>query len=215
MGLAVVEQLKFDGCEVAGVARSGEVTYRADITDQVQLNELIRTVVDGFGVPDIVVHVTGGSGGIRDAMLPSSEYVKVWQLNLGAAHDINRAFLPTMAERGWGRVVHFSSNGVKLATGNSPYTSAKSAVEGYVRTMSKLYSAKGVVISAVSPGPIDTPGLFMYSQSAEWTKAFHEKYVPMGRWGKAEEVAGAVALLCSDRASYMAGTILDVDGGMR
>lgn len=214
MGKAVAGELEAAGCRVLRASRSAG-DYLVDLTDGQQVAELVDKIRDREGVPDIVVHVAGGSMGIRDEMLPWSEWAKVAQLNLGAAHDINRAFLPTMAERGWGRIVHFSSNGVKLGTGRAPYISAKHAVEGYVQIMSRLYAHRGVVITAVSPGPIYTPGLFIYSQNEEWTKAFMEKYVPMGRWGRDEEVAGAVAFLCSERASYMAGSIVDISGGMR
>jgi NAD(P)-dependent dehydrogenase (short-subunit alcohol dehydrogenase family) len=120
-----------------------------------------------------------------------------------------------MVSRGWGRIVHFSSNGVKLGTGRAPYIAAKHAVEGYVQIMAREFGKQGVIFSVVRPGPIYTPGLFIYEQDEAWTKAFMEKYVPMGRWGKDDEVAAAVALLCSDRAGYMAGAVVDVDGGMR
>jgi 3-oxoacyl-[acyl-carrier protein] reductase len=214
MGKAVAMELMAAGCNVVGVSRNyGD--YRLDITDGARLNAFIEDMHRERGAPDIIVHVTGGSAGIRDETLPSSDWAKVWQLNLGAAIDINRAFLPVMAQRGWGRIVHFSSNGVKLGTGRAPYISAKHAVEGYVQTMSRVYSPKGVIITAVSPGPIFTPGLFIYEQNEGWTKAFMEKYMPIGRWGRDEEVAAAVALLCSDRASYMPGAIVPVDGGMR
>lgn len=218
MGKAVATELEQAGCKVIRVARSiepGPDSCRVDITDQVRLEAFIDAMHREHGVPDIIVHVTGGSMGIRDEMLPWSEWAKVAQLNLGAAHDINRSFLPLMAARRWGRIVHFSSNGVKLGTGRAPYIAAKHAVEGYVQIMSRVYSSKGVIISAVSPGPIYTPGLFIYSQGEEWTKDFMEKYVPIGRWGRDEEVAAAVALLCSQRASYMAGAVVPVDGGMR
>jgi NAD(P)-dependent dehydrogenase (short-subunit alcohol dehydrogenase family) len=193
MGFAVAKELTDAGCKVVGVSRNAG-DYRLDITDQPRLNDFIDSMHREHGAPDIIVHVTGGSAGLRDHMQPWSAWEKVMQLNLGAAHEINRAFLPIMVSRGWGRIVHTSSNGVKLGTGRAPYVAAKHAVEGYVQIM---------------------PGLFIYEQDEAWTKAFMEKYVPMGRWGKDEEVAAAVALLCSDRAGYMAGAVLDVDGSMR
>jgi NAD(P)-dependent dehydrogenase (short-subunit alcohol dehydrogenase family) len=214
MGFAVANELTDAGCKVVGVSRNAG-DYRFDITDQPRLNDFIDSMHREHGAPDIIVHVTGGSAGLRDHMQPWSAWEKVLQLNLGAAHEINRAFLPIMVSRGWGRIVHFSSNGVKLGTGRAPYIAAKHAVEGYVQIMAREFGKQGVIFSVVRPGPIFTPGLFIYEQDEAWTKAFMEKYVPMGRWGKDEEVAAAVAMLCSDRSGYMAGAVVDVDGGMR
>jgi NAD(P)-dependent dehydrogenase (short-subunit alcohol dehydrogenase family) len=213
MGLESAKVLQVAGCKVFFVSRTHG--YQCDISKHENVVKLINDVIDQHGAPDIIVHVAGGSAGIRDEMLPWSEWQRVQWLNLGAAHEINRVFLPIMVQRGWGRIVHFSSNGVKIASGNVPYISAKHAVEGYVERMGRIYGPKGVVITAVAPGPIYTPGLFMYSQNETWTKAFWEKYVPMGRWGRDEEVAGAVAFLCSQHSSYMSGAIVPVDGGMR
>jgi NAD(P)-dependent dehydrogenase (short-subunit alcohol dehydrogenase family) len=226
MGRSVALALATAGCKVIGVARDEAklrelaplldgAVYPIDLTIETQRERLIRSVTDNFGVPDIIVHVAGGSAGIRDPLLPSSEWEKVWRLNLGCAHDINRVFLPQMQEKRWGRIVHFSSNGVRLATGNVPYISSKGAVESYVRNLSRIYAPHGVVISAVSPGPIHTPGIFIYDQDEAWTKAFWEKYVPMQRWGQPHEVGNVAAFLCSEHASYMAGAIVPVDGGMR
>ena len=224
MGRAVAEALAAEGCSVYGVAREsielrtlercGARSRACNVMDRGELSLLIETLRTS-SPPDIIVHVAGGSVGIRDSLSSTDDMLKVWMANLGYAHEINRAFLPSMKAKGWGRIVHFSSNGVKLATGNVPYISAKGAVESYVRNMSRIYAPDGIVISAVSPGPIHTPGIFMYDQDEAWTKAFFAKYMPIGRWGQASEVAGAVALLCSEHASYMAGAIVPVDGGMR
>lgn len=215
MGKAVALELEAAGCDVTTLARAGRVTMQINLHDPKNIAWLTNWLQTEGMNPDIIVHVVGGSVGIRDPLSSTEDMVKVWMANLGAAHEINRAFLPGMVERGWGRIVHFSSNGVKLATGNVPYISAKGAVEAYVRNMSRIYADKGVVISCVAPGPIETRGIFMYDQPEDWTRAFFDKYVPMKRWGQAEEVAGAVALLCSQHASYMAGAIVPVDGNMR
>lgn len=225
-GRAVALALAQEGCRLALIARGAErlyavgkevggLTIPADITDQAQLGAALDAIPRDIGVPDVIVHVAGGSMGIKDWRLSSADWAKVWQLNIGAAIDINRAFTPAMIQRGWGRIVHFSSNGTKLAIGNAPYTSAKHAVEGYVRTVSKELGARGVVVTAVRPGPIFTEGRFLYSQPDAWRDDFFAKYVPMNRWGNADELAAVVAVLCSQRASYMAGAIVDVDGGMR
>jgi NAD(P)-dependent dehydrogenase (short-subunit alcohol dehydrogenase family) len=196
---------------VIGIARSGAEINR-DLTTQT--HEAISDVA-AIGSPDIIVHVLGGSQGVKCALSSSDDYAKVWRLNLGIALDINRAFIPAMIARGWGRIVHLSSNAVKLAIGYCPYASAKAAIEGYVRNVGKEFGSKGVVITAVRPGPIYTEGRWLYSQPPEEEKRYMEAHVPMKRWGRGEELAGLVKFLCSDQASYMAGAVVDCDGGMR
>lgn len=227
LGRAVAETLARQGAKVMAVARSaqllesigleesGGATFAGDMTVPADRARLLDRLANSFGLPDIVVHAMGGSLGIRDPLAPSADLARVWDLNLGAAHEINRHLIPAMLAKGWGRIVHFSSNGVGLATGNAGYTSAKGAVEAYVRVMAKQYGKAGVVMTAVAPGPFDNGYAFIYKQDAAWTKAFMDSYVPMGRWGLPEECAKLVAFLCSDAASYMAGAVVPVDGGMR
>lgn len=199
---------------VMTVARKGAM-FNYDLSDPNQLNAFLPKMVEQFGNPNVIVHVIGGSAGIKDALSSADDYAKVWRLNLGIALDINRAFIPSMVSKGWGRIVHLSSNATKLAIGHCPYASAKAAIEGYVRNVGKEFGSKGVVITAVRPGPIFTEGKWLYSQPKEQEERFMESYVPMKRWGKGEELAGLVKFLCSDQASYMAGAVVDCDGSMR
>ena len=226
LGRAVAIELALRGAKVLGVARTaplleelgldgvGGATYATDLTSPDGAMALMDRLAI-FGLPDIVVHAMGGSLGIRDPLAPASDFARAFHLNLGAAHDLNRHIIPSMLTKGWGRIVHFSSNGVSLATGNPAYTASKGAVEAYVRVMAKQYGHRGVVMTAVAPGPFDNGYAFIYKQDKAWTKQFMESYVPMGRWGVPEECAKLVAFLCSNDASYMAGAIVPVDGGMR
>ena len=200
---------------IAAVGNGRHEYHAVDLMNHPALIGFLSNMEFADRHPDIIVHVIGGSLGKRDAMLTWPDYEDVLRLNLGIPHTINRVCLPKMIARGWGRIVHFSSNGVKLATGTVPYVASKGAVEGYVRLFSKELSPKGVVMSCVSPGPIYTHGRGMYNLQGEALQTFYKHYVPMGRWGRAEELAAVVAFLCSDAASYMAGAIVDVDGGMR
>ncbi len=217
MGLAVVNMLQAEGAKVLSVARRdgfADHCLSLDLMEPGAVGDLI-----GWASQwpiDIIYHCVGGSlDGARDVRCSADDYARVWRLNVGIGIDINNAFIPSMCGRGWGRVVHTLSDAVKNSIGNCPYTSSKFALEGYVKTASKLFSKWGVIMSAVSPGPIYTPGRFIYSQSPEWTAQYMEKYLPQGRFGTDEEVAAAVAFLCSSHASFMPGAIVDVQGGSR
>lgn len=232
MGRAAAVELAKAGCMVVAVARSPELldelvqeslgflgTIEAAPMDMMQPDSVAK-LTDYFASrslrPQIIYHAMGGSfDAIREWDRPASDWMQVWQFNLGRAHDINRVFIPAMVKEKWGRVVHTSSDATKNSIGNVPYTSSKFAVEGYVKTASKLFSKDNVIITAVSPGPIHTPGRWIYSQSPEDTRAYFDKYLPIQRFGTAKEVAQVIAFLCSERASFMPGAIVDVHGGSR
>lgn len=225
-GRAVVERLVHEGAFVHAVARDSlalmEIgldddqvgkSYALDMMPEGAIENLVAML--GDSVPDIIVHVIGGTLNVRDPLAPGEDWNRVMRLNLGIAVGLNRIYLPKMIARGWGRIVHFSSNAVTLHTGAPAYTTAKHALEGYVRRMGRMHADTGVIISAVRCGPIYTPGQFMYSQDEKWTRDFWEKYVPAKRWGTPEELARVVAFLCSEGSSFMPGAIVDCDGGMR
>lgn len=231
IGRAVAIALAAEGCNVIVVARHAEV-LRA-LLDEMAAADSAQIAIDlmlpdnakalaarvlhlGFGAPDIIYHAMGGSfDAIRDWSRPASEWAQVWQFNLGVAHDINRAFIPGMVERKWGRVVHTSSDGVKNSCGNVPYTSSKGAVEAYVRDAAKLFAKDNVIISAVAPGATDNGTGWLYRQPMDVQQAHFDKYIPAQRFASPAEVAGVVALLCSEQASYMAGSVVAVDGASR
>jgi 3-oxoacyl-[acyl-carrier protein] reductase len=229
IGRAVAEELAREGAYVVAVARSADLLASISL-ESGQVGECIAMDLMPAGapeelaerlrekklVPDIIYYAIGGSfDGIRDTASHSAAWAKVWRFNLGIAVDLNNAFLPDMVARKWGRIVMTSSDATKCNSGNVPYTSSKFALEGYVKVASKQYAKDGVIISAVSPGPIYTEGRFLYTQSPEDTEKYFDKYLPIRRFGQAEEVAKTVAFLCSEHSSFMPGAIVDVHGGSR
>jgi 3-oxoacyl-[acyl-carrier protein] reductase len=213
IGMEIARELRAEGARVVTVARTGKCDFNMDLMapDQPQL------LIDALSMmpPDIIVHVLGGSMGITNTLASADDWAKVWRFNLGIAHDINRAFLPKMRENGWGRIVHISSNAPRLNIGYCPYASAKAALDGYVKVVSKEVSKDGVIISAVAPGIVHTPGRYFATLDSKQATEFFDKYIPIQRWGRAEEVAKVVAFMSSDHASYMAGSIVLIDGGAR
>ncbi len=213
IGLEIARELRVEGCKVYTVSRSGKTDFNMDLMEDGQVEALI-TALDAVP-PDIIVHVLGGSQGITKTLLPSSEWAKVWRLNLGIAHDLNCAFIPNMQRNRWGRIVHISSNAPRVGMGYCPFSSAKAALDGYVKVVSKEFSKDGVIINAVAPGIVHTPGRYYASLDEKQKDEYFNKYIPIQRFGRAEEIAKLVVYMASDHAGYMAGSIAAIDGGAR
>ena len=209
IGLEVSRELRAEGCKVITVSRSEGVDLMPLGAPEAFCAEIQDTP------PDIIVHVLGGSQGITDTLGNSADYSKVWRLNLGIALEINGLFIPVMQRNKWGRIVHVTSNATRIGTGYGPYTSAKGALEGYVKVAAREFSKDGVVISAVAPGIVHTAGRYYASLDSKEQEAYFNKYIAAHRFGRAEEVAKVIAFLASEHSAYMAGSIVAIDGGAR
>ena len=213
IGLEVARELRAEGCKVYTVSRTGKTDINIDLMEEGHPETLCTMLA--LTPPDIIIHVLGGSHGFTATLGPSSDWTKVWRLNLGIAHDINRHFIPMMQRNKWGRLIHISANAHRIGTGYCPYASAKAALDGYVKTVSREFSKDGVIITAVAPGIVYTPGRYYASLDSKEQEEYFNRYIPIQRFGRAEEVAKAIAFLASDHASYMAGAIVQIDGGAR
>lgn len=213
IGQEIARDLGAEGCKVITVSRTGRTDLNMDLMAEDQPGLLIRALE--LSKPDIIVHVMGGSQGITSTLASASDWAKVWRLNLGVAIDINRAFIPSMQCNKWGRIIHISSNAHRIGTGYCPFASAKAALDGYVKVVSKEFSKDGVIITAVAPGIVHTPGRYYASLDSKDQEEYFNKYIPIQRFGRAEEIAKAVSFLASDHAGYMAGSIVAIDGGAR
>lgn len=207
IGLEVCRELRAEGCKVITASR----------TEGIDLMPLgaPEAFCASISPPDIIIHAIGGSQGLTDTLATSADWATVWRLNLGIAHDINRFFIPVMRRNKWGRIVHISSNAPKVGMGYCPFVSAKAALDGYVKAVSKEFSKDGIIISAVAPGIIHTPGRYFASLDSKEQEEYFNRYIPIQRFGRAEEVAKAISFLASEHASYMAGSIVSIDGGAR
>jgi 3-oxoacyl-[acyl-carrier protein] reductase len=179
------------------------------------IQTLSDTVVK-LGNLDIMVHNVGGSAGVQQLWAPADDWKKVWQFNLGIAHELNRRFLPPMVERRWGRIVHISTLATATHQGYAAYVSAKCALDGYIKLVSREVCKDNVIVSGVAPGVVYIEGRYFAKLQEENPSAlqeFFKNHLPTGRLGKTEEIGSAVAFLCSEQASFMAGAIVAVDGG--
>ena len=189
--------------------------FVADLTDRGQVDSMVAAVLERFGRIDILVNNAGMTsiGGDDDGESPFAalEHAR-WDLELdrtlGTAFNITRAVLPHMVSQGWGRVVMVSSvtGPVVTAPGSSAYAAAKAGMDGLMRGIAIEVAASGVTVNSVQPGWIAT-GSQLPDEAAAGL------HTPIGRSGTPEEVAEVIAFLASDRASYVTGTAIVVDGG--
>tara|TARA_B100000686_G_scaffold342100_1_gene420605 strand:+ start:139 stop:921 length:783 start_codon:yes stop_codon:yes gene_type:complete len=186
---------------------------RTDVGDPDQVNHLIEQAIEIFGGVDILFNNAGiGSMG-ETPDLEIEEWKRVLEIDLNAVFYAARAVIPHMRKRGGGTIVNTASiSGLGGDWGMSAYNAAKAAVVNYTRTLAMDHGKDNIRSNVVCPGLIDTP-LAREAMEHPGIIEYHRKYHPLGRPGKAEEVAAAVAFLVSDEASYINGVALPVDGG--
>jgi 3-oxoacyl-[acyl-carrier protein] reductase len=190
--------------------------FSADLTDRDQVRGLVRAVTEAIGPVDVLVNNAGMvTVDDPDDDQPGSFLTLApedWDLaidrNLGTAFNLTRQTLPGMVARGWGRVVMVSSVTGPVVTdpGSAGYGAAKAGMDGLMRGVAIEVAAAGVTVKSVQPGWIAT-GSQLPSEAIAGT------HTPIGRSGTPEEVAEVIAFLASDRASYVTGTTIVVDGG--
>lgn len=239
LGRAVAEELAREGCalvlcsrdedEIGSVAREissdlggDALAVRANLTDPEDVERLLRTAQDRFGRIDVLVTNTGGPpAGPFESHSP-----EVWRdaiaQNLESVLNLARGVLPQMKKRQWGRIVNITSIAVKQPVDGLILSNAvRAAVTGFARTLANEVASQGITVNNVMPGYTRTERLVHLAEHNAETRgstvddayAAWEKEIPMGRLGEPEELAALVAFLASQRASYITGTSIPVDGG--
>ena len=189
------------------------VSVPGDITDSSFCNELCRIAVEKFGRLDILVNSAGfvvqaGCSDISDELWKNGI-----EVNLSAAFYTSRAALEYMGDAGRGRIIYIGSSGSITGGGGSAfYSAAKAGINGLVRSLSKELAPKGITVNAILPALIETDLLRDRHSDPEKRKALVDR-VPVGRLGQAEDVANAVTFLASDKAEFISGQLIIVDGG--
>lgn len=195
--------------EEAGIKGKG---CQLDVTKAGAIEELVRGITKEFGAPAILVN---NAAITRDNLLlrmKEEEWGSIIETNLTAVFRLSKACLRGMMKARFGRIVNITS--VVAATGNpgqTNYCASKAGTIGFTKAMAKEVGSRGITVNAVAPGFIDTD---MTRGLAEEQKQALLGAIPLNRLGKAEEVANAVAFLCSKEASYITGETIHVNGGM-
>jgi 3-oxoacyl-[acyl-carrier protein] reductase len=166
--------------------------------------------------PAIIVNNVGGTMDLNEPLCSFNDFLKVIQLNLGIAMDINRVMIPNMREKNWGRICHVSSISAIENHGPPSYSASKAALNAYVRAVSRYLASENIILNSVMPGAIFTEGGYWDEVSKnrpDHLKKYLEERMATKRLGHVSEVAELATFLVSEYASFMVGSSILVDGG--
>jgi 3-oxoacyl-[acyl-carrier protein] reductase len=236
IGLETARRLRDEGAIVLMVAR-GEKRLRAaaeelgadwlavDVTDPEADERIVATCAEQLGGIDVLVNNAGTSENKPISELTDADWLAQYELSVLAPFRLMRAAAPRMAERGWGRIVNVaSSSGKRPSATNAAYAAAKAAQLSISRVFADAYAARGVLVNAVTPGPVatelwmDDGGLADQAARAKGLSrdqalAQAAAKIPLGRFGEPGEIADVVTFLCSERVSNVSGAAWSADGG--
>ncbi len=239
LGKAAAMELAREGAKVAICSRSREAIEKtaqeiraatkaevlsavADLTKIADIDPFINHIVSRWGGVDILVTNAGGPPSTTFATTPPEAWQGAFDLTLMSAVNLCRAVIPSMKQRRWGRIIFITSLTVKQPAGNLLLSNViRIALSGLTKSLSNEFAADNILVNAVLPGYTLTERLAVLSESqaqargvpkeeivAEWEQA-----IPMKRLGKPEELAALIAFLASERAGYITGAAIQVDGG--
>lgn len=212
IGAAIVARFEEEGTKVVNFDLKGDPPV--DITDY----EAVKKAVAAAGPVDILVNNAGWDMFKPFLATDPAFWQKIISINLVGPMNLLHCVLPGMAGRGGGKVVNIASDAGRVgSSGEAPYSACKGGIIAMTKTIARELASKGVRLNTVCPGLTETGMLESFMQGAGNPDKLREAYrraVPIGRLGKAEDIAGAVLFLASDDAEFITGQTISVSGGL-
>jgi 3-oxoacyl-[acyl-carrier protein] reductase len=186
--------------------------FKADASSLADAEATINYAVEKMGGVDILINNAGITKDNLLLRMPEDDFDKVITVNLKSVFNYSKAVIKHMIGQKYGRIVNIASVvGVIGNAGQSNYSASKAGVIGFTKSMAKELASRNITVNAVAPGFIETP---MTDKLNDAQREAMYKTIPLGRFGKAEDVARVVGFLVSPEADYITGQVINVDGGM-
>ena len=184
----------------------------ADVTDYEACAAMVEKIESEIGPIDVLVNNAGITRDSTFRKMDRGQWDAVMATNLDSVFNVTHQILQGMSERGWGRVINISSvNGIKGQFGQANYSAAKAGILGFTKAIAQEVARKGVTVNAIAPGYIGTDMVMAIKPEIRDTIT---ATIPVGRFGRPEEIGGLCAYLASDLAGYITGATLDINGGL-
>lgn len=223
IGLAITEVLRAEGYEVAAIyhgnadtakqceAATGAKAFKLDVGDFDACQSVCKAIADTLGDIDVLVN---NAGITKDGVLhkmPKENWDSVIETNMTSCFNMCRAVIGGMRDRSYGRIINISSiNGQKGQFGQTNYAAAKAGMIGFTKALALEGAGKGITANVICPGYIETD---MTASVMPEVLASIIKQIPVGRMGKSHEIADMVAFLASEKAAFITGSTISLNGG--
>ena len=197
--------------EIEGMNRKC-FTFQVDVTNLEAIYAMVNNIIEELGEIHILVNNAGITQDNLFMRMKPEQWSKVIDVNLNGVFNVTKAVIRSMVKQRYGKIINISSVvGFSGNPGQVNYSSTKSALVGFTKSLAREVGTRGVTVNAVAPGFIDTAMTQALNESQQ--EAILQQ-IPLGRMGDAGDIANAVAFLASKEASYITGTVLHVNGGM-
>ena len=208
----LIELAEITAGEITELTQQKTLSVAVNVADAKSVNEMIDQAIKQFGKIDILVNNAGITRDTLILRMEEADWDAVLAVNLKGVFNCSKAVVRPMMKQRYGRIVNISSiSGQAGQAGQTNYSASKAGVIGFTKALAREVASRQITVNAVAPGYIPTA---LTNDLPEDLKKTILDATPTGRMGKPEEVAAAVAFLCSEEAAYITGQVLAVDGGM-